>query len=94
MIAVNGFNNKASPRNVIDIIDIKRDIANTHKYRREVRKSRLTGLIIAFACIVIFFLLGYSIASLYMPMWTKVLLFALIALVGLLPGYIVAVMFR
>ena len=89
---MNSFNR--SSRNVVDIIDIKRDIVKTYKYSRTVKKSRIIGLIIAFACIVIFFLSGYAIAGLSIPMFAKVLLFALIALVGLVPGYIVAVMFH
>ena len=89
---MNSFNRPS--RNVVDIIDIKRNIVKTNKYGRTVKKSRIIGLIIAFACIVIFFLSGYAIAGLSIPMFAKVLIFALIALVGLVPGYIVAVMFH
>jgi ABC-type glycerol-3-phosphate transport system permease component len=92
VITVNSFNR--SSRNVVDIIDIQRNIVKTHKYSRAVKKSRIIGLILAFACIVIFFLSGYAIAALSIPMFAKVLIFALIALVGLVPGYIVAVMFH
>jgi len=92
VIAVNNFNRPS--RNVVDIIDIKRDITKTHKNIKAVKNSRIIGLIIALACIVIFFLSGYAIAALSIPMFAKVLIFALIALVGLVPGYIVAVMFH
>jgi ABC-type glycerol-3-phosphate transport system permease component len=92
VIAVN--NNRSSSRNVVDIVDIKRDIVKTNKYSRAIKKSRIIGLILAFACIVIFFLSGYAIAALSIPMSAKVLIFALLALVGLVPGYIVAVMFH
>ena len=86
--------NKNQSRNVVDIIDIKKNIVKIHRNQRELKKSRLKGLIVAFASIAIFFLLGYLLASLYIPIWAKVLIFALFALIGLVPGYIVAVMFR
>ncbi|MDQ1328965.1 MAG: hypothetical protein QG641_2251 [Candidatus Poribacteria bacterium] len=91
---MNNSNNRSSSRNVVDIINIQRDIVKTHNYSRAVKKSRIIGLILVFACIVIFFLSGYAIAALSIPMFAKVLIFALIALVGLVPGYIVAVMFH
>ena len=91
---MNNYNNRSSSRNVVDIIDIQRDIVKTHKYSRAVKKSRIIGLILAFACIVIFFLSGYAIAALSIPMFAKALIFALISLVGLVLGYIVAVMFH
>ncbi len=90
---MNNYNNRTS-RNVVDIIDIKRDIVKTNNYSRAVKRSRIIGLIIAFACIVVFFLSGYAIAGLSIPMFAKVLIFVLIALVGLVLGYIVAVMFH
>jgi len=93
-MAVNNSNNRPSSRNVVDIIGIQRDIIETQKYHREIRKSKIIGLILALACIAVFFLLGYAVAGLSIPMFAKVLIFALIALVGLVPGYIVAVMFR
>jgi len=86
--------NKNQSRNVIDIIDIKKNIVKSHQNQREFKKNRLKGLIVAFASIVIFFMLGYAVAALYIPIWTKVLLLVLIAFAGLVPGYIVAVVFH
>lgn len=86
--------NKNQSRNVVDIIDIKKNIVKIHRNQREFKKNRLKGLIVAFASIAIFFLLGYAVAALYIPIWVKVLLLVLIAFVGLVPGYIVAVIFH
>jgi cobalamin biosynthesis protein CobD/CbiB len=85
---------KTSSRNVVDIIDIRKNIIKTHGSRRESKRNRLKGLIVAFASIAIFFFLGYAIAALYLPIWAKLLIFVLIALVGIVPGYIVAVIFH
>jgi cobalamin biosynthesis protein CobD/CbiB len=93
MMADNRYNKNQS-RNVIDIIDIKKNIIKSHQDQREFKKNRLKGLIVAFVSIVIFFLLGYAVAALYIPIWVKVLLLVLIAFVGLVPGYIVAVVFH
>ena len=93
MMADNRYNKNQS-RNVIDIIDIKKNMVKTHQNQREFKKNRLKGLIVAFASIAIFFLLGYAVAALYIPIWVKVLLLVLIAFVGLVPGYIVAVIFH
>ena len=93
MMADNRYNKNQS-RNVVDIIDIKKNIVKIHRNQRELKKSRLKGLIVAFASIAIFFLLGYAVAALYIPIWVKVLLLVLIAFVGLVPGYIVAVIFH
>jgi cobalamin biosynthesis protein CobD/CbiB len=92
MMADNRYNKNQS-RNVVDIIDIKKNIVKIHRNQREFKKNRLKGLIVAFASIAIFFLLGYAVAALYIPIWAKVLLLVLIAFVGLVPGYIVAVIF-
>ena len=86
--------NKNQSRNVIDIIDIKKNIVKSHQNQREFKKNRLKGLFVAFASIVIFFMLGYAVAALYIPIWVKVLLLVLIAFIGLVPGYIVAVVFH
>jgi len=93
MMADNRYNKNQS-RNVVDIIDIKKNIVKIHRNQREFKKNRLKGLIVAFASIAIFFLLGYAVAALYIPIWVKVLLLVLIAFVGLVPGYIVAVVFH
>jgi cobalamin biosynthesis protein CobD/CbiB len=93
MMADNRYNKNQS-RNVVDIIDIKKNIVKIHRNQREFKKNRLKGLIVAFASIAIFFLLGYAVAALYIPIWVKVLLLVLIAFVGLVPGYIVAVIFH
>lgn len=91
---MNIFNDRIPSRNVVDIIDIQKNITKTHRYRRKARRNKLIGLALVLVCILIFFISGYAIASLSIPMFLKVLIFALIALVGLVPGYIVAIMFR
>ena len=93
MMADNRYNKNQS-RNVIDIIDIKKNIVKIHRNQRELKNNRLQGLIVAFASIAIFFLLGYAVAALYIPIWAKLLIFVLIALIGIVPGYIVAVIFH
>jgi cobalamin biosynthesis protein CobD/CbiB len=93
MMADNRYNKNQS-RNVIDIIGIKKNIAKTYRNQRELKNNRLKGLIVAFASIAIFFLLGYAVAALYIPIWAKVLLLVLIAFAGLVPGYIVAAIFH
>lgn len=89
-----GHNRKISSRNVVDIIDIHKSISRKHISSRDVRNRRIVGLILVFLCIGIFFFLGYTIASLQIPIWAKSIIFAMLAVLGLIPGYIAALLLR
>jgi cobalamin biosynthesis protein CobD/CbiB len=83
--------NKGIPsRNVIDIMDIHSNISKSHKYSKDTKTKRIIGLVLAFISIGIFFFLGYLVAGLPMPILAKTLIFVMIAVLGLIPGYIAA----
>lgn len=89
-----GYNKGIPSRDVIDIMDIHRNISKSHKYNKDAKAKRIIGLVLAFISIGIFFFLGYLVAGLYMPIWAKTLIFVMIAVLGLIPGYIAAVLLR
>jgi len=89
-----GHNRKISSRNVVDIIDIHKSISRKYAPSKDTRNRRIAGLILAFASIGIFFFLGYTIAGLYIPIWAKSIIFAMLAVLGLIPGYIAALLLR
>ena len=87
--------NKGIPsRDVIDIMDIHRNISKSHKYSKDTKTKRIIGLVLAFISIGIFFFFGYLVAGLSMPIWAKTLIFVMIAVLGLIPGYIAAMLLR
>jgi len=49
---------------------------------------------LAFVSVGIFFFLGYLVAGFYLPIWAKTLILVMIAVLGLIPGYIAAVLLR
>ncbi len=81
-------------RDVIDIIDIHRNISKTSKYGRDAKAKRIIGLVLAFISVGIFFFLGYLVAGLDIAIWAKTLIFVMIAVLGLIPGYIAAMLLR
>jgi hypothetical protein len=87
-------NKRIPSRDVIDIIDIHKNISRTPKYSGDAKAKRIIGLVLAFISIGIFFFLGYLVAGLDMPIWAKTLIFVAIAVLGLIPGYIAAMLLR
>ena len=74
---------KRPTRDRIDLMDLHRRIASE---RRPIRSARYRWIKVALFVIVIvaFFLLGYLIASLSVPIWAKILLFIFIATLALM----------
>lgn len=70
-------------RDRIDLMDLHRRIASE---RRQGRSAKSTWIKVALFVIIIvaFFLLGYLIAFLSVPIWAKVLLFIFIAILALM----------
>jgi hypothetical protein len=78
----------------IDLIELHRDIAETGRRRRPITYTRIKGGLFALAAIPVFFLLGYLISGLPVPIWAKVLLLTLVAVLGFVSSYLVAALFR
>jgi len=70
-------------RDKIDLIDLHRRIATEGRQSRSA-KSRWIKVALFVIIIVAFFLLGYLIASLSVPIWAKILLFIFIATLALM----------
>ena len=85
---------KRSSRNVIDVIDIQRNFKGSQKRPRKSKLHNARRLIFTFGSITAFFILGYTIAALSVPIWAKVILFIFIAILGVVPGYMVSALFH
>ncbi len=70
-------------RDKIDLIDLHMRIATEGRQSRSA-KARWIKVAIFVIIIVAFFLLGYLIASLSVPIWAKILLFIFIATLALM----------
>jgi len=77
-------------RDIVDLMELHRDLVEARRQSRPARSTRIKGVFFALIAIVGFFLLGCLIAALSMPMWAKAALFTLIAVLALIPSYIVA----
>jgi len=93
-MAIGRYSTKKSSRNTIDVIDIHRNFQNVQKSRRRYRFQKFKGMVFAIISISAFFMLGYAIAALSLPIWAKIILFVLIAFLGLIPGYLVSTLFH
>jgi hypothetical protein len=85
---------KRSSRNVIDVIDIQRNFKGSQKRPRKSIFHNARRMIFTLGSITAFFVLGYAIASLSVPIWAKVILFIFIAILGVVPGYMVSALFH
>ncbi len=81
-------------RSSIDLMELHKNLAKTKRQRKPIRYRWIKGLCFALMAIVGFFLLGYIIAALSMPMWAKIMSFTFIAVLGIIASYIVAALFR
>lgn len=88
------FHKRIASRNVVDIIDIHKSMSKKQIINKEIRNRRISGLIFVFVSIGIFFFLGYAIAGLNIPIWAKSIIFVMLAVLGLIPGYIAALLLR
>lgn len=70
-------------RDKIDLMELHRRIAPERRQSRSA-KSRWIKVALFVIVIVAFFLLGYLIASLSVPIWAKILLFIFIATLALM----------
>ncbi|HGJ66403.1 TPA: hypothetical protein ENS27_13655 [bacterium] len=93
-MAIDRYNTKKSSRNTIDVIEIHRNFKNVQKSRRKYRFQKFRGIFFAVISISAFFMLGYAIAALSLPIWAKIMIFILIAFLGLIPGYLVSTLFH
>jgi protein-S-isoprenylcysteine O-methyltransferase Ste14 len=75
---------------MVDLMELHRDLVEARRQHRPARSMRIKGVLFALIAILGFFLLGCLIAALSVPMWTKAVLFTLIAVLALIPSYIVA----
>ena len=76
--------NRSRPtRDSIDLVDLHRRIASEERQRRPAKPIwlRIALLIIAIAA---FFLLGYLIAALAVPIWAKILISIFVAVMALI----------
>ena len=76
--------NRSRPtRDSIDLVDLHRRIASEERQRRPAKPIwlRIVLLIIAIAA---FFLLGYLIAALAVPIWAKILISIFVAVMALI----------
>lgn len=74
----------------IDLVDLHRKIAREERRRGQAR-SRWVKVMLSLVIAPAFFLLGYLIAGLPTPLWVRTLLVIFVAVLGLLPGYVAAV---
>ena len=80
-------------RDKIDLIDLHRRITAEIRQSRSA-KPRWIKVALFVTAIVAFFLLGYLIASLAVPIWAKILLFIFIAILALVMSEIMTVLLR
>jgi len=77
-------------RNKVDLIKLHKNLVEAKVQTRPARSKRIKGAFFALMAILCFFLFGCLIAALSAPTWAKVLLFTLIAVLALIPSYILA----
>lgn len=86
---------KRSSRNVIDVVDIQKNFRRVQKHQQKAKaRQRIKGVTFASGSIIAFLLLGYAIAALSIPAWAKVIIFIFIAILGIIPGYLVSAFFH
>lgn len=78
----------------IDLIKLHKSIDEIVSYNKSAKSRRSKGVIFTLLISTAFFSLGYLIAALYIPIWIKILIFSVIAVLGFILGYIVAFLFR
>ena len=81
-------------RSRIDLMELHKNFAKSKRQRKPTRYRWIKGLFFALMAIAGFFLLGYIIAALSIPMWAKILSFTFIAVLGIIASHIVAALFR
>ena len=69
-------------RNRIDLMKLHGSIVSVRAQRKAIRFTRTKRFFFALIAIPCFFLLGYLIAALSVPMWAKVILFTPVAVLG------------
>ena len=83
-----------SGRYRIDLIKLHRDIAAARRQLRPAKSTWIKGMFFALAAVVGFFMLGYLIAALSVPIWVKVLFFSFTAILGFASSYFVSFLFH
>lgn len=78
----------------VDLIKLHKDIVAARRQRRPAESTWIQGIFLALAAIAGFFLLGYLIAALSVPIWAKVLFFTFTAILGFVSSYFVAFLFH
>ena len=81
-------------RHRVDLAELHRDVSRARRIQvRQTRSGRAKGGVAAVMAVLVFLVLGYSIAALPAPIWVKVLLFAVVAVFGFVPSRFVAAIF-
>jgi len=78
----------------VDIIELSKSMSNPITQKGLDKPKKVRGIILTIVTTTIFFGAGYLVASLYIPPWLKVLLFILVAIFGIIPGYILSHVFH
>jgi len=78
----------------VDLVELHRNIAGVKEQRRPAKSRWIRGVFFVLIAVLLFFLLGYLIAALSIPIWAKALLFTLTAILGFVSSYYVAALFH